>query len=68
MWGSSKEKDLGEKNKQIQILNEILQMNSKQAIEQKSLIDKLQKVSPIFLKKYECPRRQNLIGWAVISE
>jgi len=51
MWGGSKEKDLREKNNQIQILNEILQMNSKQAIEQKSLIDKLQKVSQIFLKK-----------------
>ena len=47
MWGSSKDKELIEKNKQISLLNDILQMNSKQAIEQKKLNDKLQKVSII---------------------
>ena len=47
MWSSSKDKELIEKNKQISILNDIVQMNSKQAIEQKRLNDKLQKVSII---------------------
>ena len=45
MWSSAKDKnELNEKTKQIHILNEIIQMNSKQALSQKSTIEKLKKV------------------------
>lgn len=44
MKNSSKEKELQEKNRQIQILNELIQMNAKQALSQCAIIDELKKV------------------------
>lgn len=44
MWGSSKEKEIIEKNKQIQMLNDIIKMNSKQTLSQNLLIQELKQV------------------------
>lgn len=51
MKSKEKEKEIHEKNKQIAILNEILQMNSKQALSQESLIVQLKKV--FFYNEFE---------------
>ncbi len=51
MKSTTKEKEIQEKTQQIKLLNDILQMNSKQALSQNSIIQQLKKVL-YFLTKF----------------
>lgn len=66
MWGSSKDKEIIEKTKQIQILNDIIKMNSKQTLSQNILIQELKQVKmqefriPLTLKQRISREKSNL--------